>query len=101
MGDRMRPVFSILAAGLTLFLLPASSYSQLSRHADPFLGADGGGNVFPAPSLPFGMIRPGPDTVTSGDSDANAGWAAQGDIRGFSQTHVGGPEAARSAGTSW
>ena len=67
--------------------LPAAS--QFARRVDPFLGADAGGNVFPGPVLPFGMIKPGPDMV-HGENDPNAGWAASGDIRGFSQTHVSG-----------
>jgi predicted alpha-1,2-mannosidase len=53
------------------------------------LGVDGGGNVFPGPVVPFGMIKPGPD-MTFGERDYNAGWNAQGPIRGFSQTHVSG-----------
>jgi predicted alpha-1,2-mannosidase len=85
----MKAVFRILAASLpVLFLVPPGN-SQFARHVDPFLGADGGGNVFPGPSMPFGMIKPGPD-MAAGNSDTNAGWAAQGDIRGFSQTHVSG-----------
>ena len=36
------------------------------------------------------MIKPGPDMVASGENDSNSGWNADGDIRGFSQTHVSG-----------
>ena len=60
-----------------------------AKHVDPFLGVDGGGNTFPGPTLPFGMIKPGPD-IESGGNDWNAGWAPTGDILGFSQTHVSG-----------
>ena len=85
----MKALFRILAASLpVLFLVPPCN-SQFVRHVDPFLGADGGGNVFPGPSMPFGMIKPGPDMAAE-NSDPNAGWAAQGDIRGFSHTHVSG-----------
>jgi len=56
---------------------------------DPFLGASGGGNVFPGATVPFGMIKPGPDMVVP-VGDPNAGWDAKGPIRGFSQTHVSG-----------
>ena len=61
--------------------------AQNAGHIDPFLGSDGGGNTFPGPSLPFGMIKPGPDVASN---DQNAGWGASGDINGFSQTHVSG-----------
>jgi len=62
--------------------------AQSAQRVDPFLGADGGGNTFPGPSLPFGMIKPGPDMQA--ENDWNAGWAPTGDILGFSQTHVSG-----------
>jgi len=57
---------------------------------DPLLGVAGGGNVFPGPVLPFGMIKPGPDMAVRSGHDANAGWNETDDIRGFSQTHVSG-----------
>ncbi len=63
--------------------------AQFASRVDPFLGADGGGNVFPGPVVPFGMAKPGPD-MESKDYGPNAGWAADGDILGFSQTHVSG-----------
>ena len=61
--------------------------AQVALHVDPFLGTDGGGNTIPGPSLPFGMIKPGPDV---GANQANSGWEPTGDINGFSQTHVSG-----------
>ncbi len=61
--------------------------AQNAMHIDPLLGVAGGGNTFPGPSLPFGMIKPGPDI---GDNTGNAGWQANGDVNGFSQTHVSG-----------
>jgi predicted alpha-1,2-mannosidase len=54
---------------------------------DPTIGTRDGGNTTIGPALPFGMIKPGPDT---GDNDQNSGYAAGGDINGFSQTHVSG-----------
>src|SRR5579863_7177652 len=77
---------------VAIFAMPLCSclgYGQLAARVDPFLGADGGGNVFPGPSMPFGMIKPGPD-MDVGENDPNAGWSADGNIRGFSQTHVSG-----------
>ncbi len=61
--------------------------AQVAKHVDPFLGIDGGGNTIPGPSLPFGMIKPGPDV---GANQANSGWEPTGKINGFSQTHVSG-----------
>jgi predicted alpha-1,2-mannosidase len=78
--------------GGVLVLLSASlatAQNGVSRFVDPMLGVAGGGNVFPGPVVPFGMIKPGPD-MTWGERDYNAGWNDQGVIRGFSQTHVSG-----------
>ena len=86
MKSRVR-IFSVLV--LILSVGPFS-YAQYARLVDPFLGTTGGGNVTPGPAAPFGMIRPGPDMMPERTDDANAGWSATGDIRGFSQTHVSG-----------
>ena len=75
-----------LSSLLTL-LLTISTSAQNAKSIDPLLGVASGGNTFPGPSLPFGMIKPGPDM---GDNTGNAGWLPQGDINGFSQTHVSG-----------
>jgi predicted alpha-1,2-mannosidase len=61
--------------------------AQVALQVDPFLGTEGGGNTIPGPSLPFGMIKPGPDV---GSDQSNAGWEPSGKINGFSQTHVSG-----------
>ena len=70
-----------------MLALTATSGAQVAGHVDPFLGIDGGGNTIPGPSLPFGMIKPGPDV---GRNQANSGWEPTGKINGFSQTHVSG-----------
>jgi predicted alpha-1,2-mannosidase len=74
----------------SLLLLASSARAQHARLVDPFLGAAGGGNVFPGPAMPFGEIKPGPDMDRGPGRDANAGWWETGNIRGFSQTHVSG-----------
>jgi putative alpha-1,2-mannosidase len=63
------------------------SWAQQAQLVDPFLGSEAGGNVFPGATLPFGMVKAGPD------DDANltsAGWMANDPINRFSQTHVSG-----------
>lgn len=77
----------IVVLGVCYFTWPL--LAQVAQHVDPLLGVDGGGNTFPGPTMPFGMVKPGPD-MSVGANDENAGWAAEGDIRGFSQTHVSG-----------
>lgn len=74
-------------ASLSLVIVANTLPAQVARHVDPFIGIDGGGNTIPGPSLPFGMIKPGPDM---GSDQANSGWEPKGKINGFSQTHVSG-----------
>src|ERR1700744_6340536 len=78
------PHFIVL---VSLFVLPSRLFSSVSDDVDPLIGTDGGGNTIIGPSLPFGMIKPGPDV---GNDDENSGWAPSGNINGFSQTHVSG-----------
>ncbi len=77
-------MFKYILLGLTLTTQLAA---QSARYVDPMLGVDAGGNTFPGPSLPFGMVKPGPDM---GSNQSNAGWEPSGNINGFSQTHVSG-----------
>jgi predicted alpha-1,2-mannosidase len=87
----MKQIARIRATLVSALLLIPACFGQFSRSVDPLLGAAGGGNVFPGPALPFGMIKPGPDMVgVEAGNDPNAGWNAAGAIRGFSQVHVSG-----------
>ena len=79
-----------IAILIPFFSLATLAHAQFAQYVDPLLGAAGGGNVFPGPAIPFGMIKPGPDMENGEGHDPNAGWDAEGDIRGFSQTHVSG-----------
>src|ERR1700761_5709724 len=83
----MPKIFSLPLLVVLYLSLPAASQAQHARFVDPLLGADGGGNTFPGATLPFGMLKAGPDT---GDNSANAGWTPDKPINGFSQMHVSG-----------
>ncbi len=67
------------------------SYAQqdinLTKYVDPFIGTEGEGNTFPGATLPFGMVKLGPDC---GDLTSNSGYMPEGDIKGFSHIHVSG-----------
>ncbi len=67
-------------------LPPLPGDPDFSAFVDPFIGTQGGGNVFPGPALPFGMVKLGPDTTKLG----TAGYTADGDIVGFSHLHMSG-----------
>ncbi len=74
--------------------LPAAD-PDFSSFVDPFIGTQGAGNVFPGPTLPFGLVKLGPDTTTQ---NANAGYTSDGDIVGFSHLHVSGTTGAPKYG---
>ncbi len=81
----MRPLFAILAA--VSLTLPGTGHAQTSlQMADPFVGADAGGNTVPGAGVPFGFVSLSPDTA---NSDTN-GYDSASAIMGFSFTHVSG-----------
>lgn len=80
----------ILTLAVFLFYSLLFAQSQHIKYIDPFIGTDGTGHTFPGPSMPFGMVQPGPD---NNDSD----WAytcgyqyKDTTILGFSQTRLSG-----------
>jgi predicted alpha-1,2-mannosidase len=75
--------FGFLAASFGAALVLAGN----ADFVDPAIGTRDGGNTTIGPSLPFGMIKPGPDT---GGNDQNSGYSFGANINGFSQTHVSG-----------
>jgi len=75
-------VFTSVAAGN-----PTNSNHGVSRYVDPFIGVNGGGNVVPGPSLPFGVVKLSPDC----DFDnSNSGYVSGQPASGFSHVHVSG-----------
>ena len=57
------------------------------QYVDPRIGSVGVGRTFPGPSMPYGLVKPGPDCGVT----PNAGWAPMPEpVLGFSQTHVSG-----------
>lgn len=86
-----------LAAAILLTTYAAAA--QSAKYIDPMLGTAGGGNTFPGPVVPYGMMKPGPDMGLNVEghqqkgerrNNGNAGWEETGDINGFSQLHVSG-----------
>jgi len=72
----------LLAASTSLRSEPAAP----TEVANPFLGADGGGNTVPGAEVPFGFVSLSPDTTHGSTS----GYDSEGLIIGFSHTHVTG-----------
>lgn len=76
---------------LVLFMLSVAAFAQshtnLVQYVDPFIGVDGGGSVFPGATLPFGMVKLGPDTE---NLFANPGYDSASRVIGFSHVHTSG-----------
>ena len=80
----MKKIILVVVYAFCSLWISAKDYT---RYVDPRIGSEGLGRTFPGPSMPYGMVKPGPDGV----SMSNAGWAPMPElIKGFSQTHVSG-----------
>ncbi|KAL7628100.1 hypothetical protein AAE478_002297 [Parahypoxylon ruwenzoriense] len=73
--------------GLTLGL-SAVQARDLSQFVLPGTGSINGGNTFPGVSLPFGVVKVGPDLYTG--SDSYSGYQPTGNFIGFSLLHESG-----------
>ena len=83
--------FAVLCA-IVLAVLVAPAHAAAPGPVDmvnPFIGTTYGGDTFPGPDYPFGMIQWGPDT----NSQPSGGGYEYTDskITGFSLTHLSGP----------
>lgn len=85
----MRPLYFFLL-WIPISLL-AQSHKPLVDYVNPFIGVDNAGNVFPGATLPFGMVKLGPDCFSSKRwQTPNAGYESNNPVYGFSHTHVSG-----------
>src|SRR5512141_3454797 len=79
---------ALLAVGATA--APGAQSAGLVGLVDPFIGTGGHGHTYPGPSLPFGMIQPGPDTRLTGWDGCSGYHYSDSRIFGFSHTHLSG-----------
>jgi predicted alpha-1,2-mannosidase len=82
----------ILFVWLSFWAVNCLAQRNVVQYVDPFIGTENSGNVFPGPSLPFGMVRLSPDgkMPTGKSPNNNAGYVSRGTVYGFSHTHVSG-----------
>jgi putative alpha-1,2-mannosidase len=64
--------------------------TDLTRFVNPLIGTDGTGHTFPGPSMPFGLVQPGPDNFNSGWSHTSGYQYQDTLLMGFSQTRLNG-----------
>ena len=76
---------------LFIFLFCCStSFAQNSKFVNVFIGTDGTGHTFPGPSMPFGMVQPGPDNKDFGWNHTSGYQYQDTLLLGFSQTRFSG-----------
>lgn len=64
--------------------------SQNAQYVNVFIGTDGTGHTFPGPSMPFGMVQPGPDNKDFGWNHTSGYQYRDTMLLGFSQTRFSG-----------
>ncbi|KAI1759288.1 glycoside hydrolase family 92 protein [Hypoxylon sp. FL1150] len=79
---------SLLTSAIHRIEAQAQDAQDLSSYVLPFTGSTSGGNTFPGISLPYGMVKLGPDLYTG--SDSYSGYQSTGDFIGFSLLHESG-----------
>ncbi|HRG23450.1 MAG TPA: GH92 family glycosyl hydrolase [Chitinophagaceae bacterium] len=78
------------------WLLNVTCLAQVKQATDytcfvnTFIGTDGTGHTFPGPSMPFGMVQPGPDNRDFGWDYTSGYQYKDSRIMGFSQTRANG-----------
>ena len=61
-----------------------------AKYVNVFIGTDGTGHTFPGPSMPFGMVQPGPDNREQGWNHTSGYQFQDTILLGFSQTRFNG-----------
>ena len=69
------------------FICGVAAAEDYTQYVDPMIGADNGGYAFPGATLPYGMVKLGPDC---NHLTENAGWQKNTPVVGFSHTHLNG-----------
>jgi predicted alpha-1,2-mannosidase len=76
----------LLAAGLSGTTFAADHVQDV----DPYIGVDWYGGTFPGATVPFGMVKLGPDMRGFDGKMAKFGYLSAGEVLGFSHLHLSG-----------
>jgi len=86
----------LTALSMLLSVAPLSAQNtpatDFTKSVSPFLGVDWGGNTFVGATLPFGMVKTGPDMESWDGRASGFGYWTNGRVLGFSQTHLSGAQ---------
>ena len=58
---KLRTVFYITLSIFSFLVSAQNNSQQLTKYVDPFIGAVGEGHTFAGATLPYGMVKLGPD----------------------------------------
>ncbi len=83
---KIRTLFTVL---VSFYMLDIHAQNN-AKFVNTFIGTDGTGHTFPGPSLPFGMVQPGPDNTKEGWSHTSGYQYKDTFLLGFSQTRFSG-----------
>lgn len=73
-----------------LLFFSTIAFAQNAKFVNVFIGTDGTGHAFPGPSMPFGMVQPGPDNKDFGWNHTSGYQYKDTLLLGFSQTRFSG-----------
>lgn len=85
--NRLKAIFLLLFVAVSTTVFCQQKQPDLTKYVDPFIGAEGEGHIFPGATLPYGMVKLGPDCLPM---NANSGYNKDGAVKGFSHVHVSG-----------
>ena len=92
------PVLLLLALGFSSLCIAQKTAGvkpatrDYTHDVDPFIGVDWGGNTFVGSTVPFGMLKLGPDMETFDGRRSGFGYSSNGVILGFSHLHLSGAQ---------
>lgn len=75
---------------ILLLFFSLIAFAQNAKFVNVFIGTDGTGHTFPGPSMPFGMVQPGPDNKDHGWNHTSGYQYKDTLLLGFSQTRFSG-----------
>lgn len=80
----------IVISSLFLLYIFSVNAQNNAKFVNTFIGTDGTGHTFPGPSMPFGMVQPGPDNKDFGWNHTSGYQYKDTLLLGFSQTRFSG-----------
>lgn len=79
----------VIGSLFLLYILNVNAQNN-AKFVNTFIGTDGTGHTFPGPSMPFGMVQPGPDNKDFGWNHTSGYQYKDTLLLGFSQTRFSG-----------